>query len=242
MRGRALALGSRQRFSLLVIAPRHHPSSSPLVIAPRHHPSSSPLAVAHRRRSSSSPLAVAPRHRSSPSVSRSRSPIAFGSRRLQSSRSPAHLRFSRPSAAPGHIERDRRTRGTTATATATATAIATATATATVTARLPLRVLRGLGTDSTAPAIASERLTGGQCGASTGTRTRPSVRHGAVGDSTATSGTLDRGGGWGPLRRGFGGEAPNVTRVNPWRSARAPRGPASGATPPRARRGAARDS
>ena len=31
------------------------------------------------------------------------------------------------------------------------------------------------------------------------------------GDSTATSGTLDRGWGWGPVRRGFGGEAPNVT-------------------------------
>ena len=75
----------------------------------------------------------------------------------------------------------------------------------------PLRLLRGLGTDFAAPAIASERPTGGQCGASTGTRTRPSARNGSAGDSTATTVTLDRGGGWGPVRRGLGGEAPNVT-------------------------------
>ena len=72
----------------------------------------------------------------------------------------------------------------------------------------PLRVLRGLGTDSTALASAFEAPTGGQCGASTGTRTRPSVRNGAAGDSTETTATLDRGWGWGPVRRGLGAKPP----------------------------------
>ena len=82
----------------------------------------------------------------------------------------------------------------------------------------PFRGLRGLGTDFTAPAIASQTPTGGLCGASTGTRTRPSVRHGAVGESTATTVTLDRGWGWGPFRRlppGVWGRSPQRDWLRP---------------------------